>query len=349
MNVTIVVRRFGPVGGMERYVWETVLALRDRGHSITVLCERCHGALPSGVSVVELGECLARPRWLALLRFGRRVRTWLERHPDSTRIVHSHERLDSHHITTWHGPPFATIFERPWWRRFGLRVRMQLHLERRELSVPMRVVPVSHIVEHQLIRYYTWIAPRLTDPVFPAVRPGAQRVHRDVPVDGGVVGFVGKEWSRKGLPLAVEAMALLRRKRPRLELRVVGADPDAIKHLFADWASGYKLIPWSGDVPYPELDVLLHPARAEPFGMVITEALAAGLPVVVSDLCGAADMVPDEAGIIMSLKQSAQEWGDAVDQMLKHRSPFIPYTRSWDQVAREYEDIYSEVHRKIPA
>lgn len=343
MNVTFVVRRFGPVGGMERYVWETVLALRDRGHCITVLCERCHAPLPIGVSVVEFGEVLARPRWLALLRFGRRVRAWLEQHPEKNRIVHSHERLDSHHLTTWHGQPFATIFERPWWRWLALRVRMQLYLEKRELSVPKRVVPVSRFIERQLTHYYPWVAPKMTRPVLPAVNPGPQRPFRHVPVDGGVVGFVGKEWNRKGLPLAVEAMALLRRKRPRLEFRVIGADPAEVQHLFAEWIAGYSLTPWSGEVPYAKLDLLLHPARAEPFGMVITEAMSTGLPVVVSDVCGASQEVSGEAGSVLSLNQSAQEWADAVDRLLERNTPVPSYARSWEQVAGEYESIYSNM------
>lgn len=37
-----VVRRYGPVGGMERYVWELTLQLQQLGQDITVICERCH-------------------------------------------------------------------------------------------------------------------------------------------------------------------------------------------------------------------------------------------------------------------------------------------------------------------
>ncbi|WP_217448225.1 glycosyltransferase family 4 protein [Rhodoferax sp. BAB1] len=158
-----------------------------------------------------------------------------------------------------------------------------------------------------------------------------------------MVGFVGKEWNRKGLPLAVEAMALLRHKRPFLEFRVIGADPAAVQHLFADWTTGYSLTPWSGEVPYPELDILLHPARAEPLGMVITEAMSARLPVVVSDVCGAAEEVSTEAGSVLSLDKSVQDWADAVDRLLERRTPAPSYVRGWEQVAGEYEDIYADL------
>jgi len=60
-----VVRRYGPVGGMERYVWELTRALVQAGHPVTVICERLHAPAPAGIDVHELGEVAPRPRRLA--------------------------------------------------------------------------------------------------------------------------------------------------------------------------------------------------------------------------------------------------------------------------------------------
>jgi len=49
-------------------------------------------------------------------------------------------------------------------------------------------------------------------------------------------------------------------------------------------------------VHYSEFDVLLHPALAEPYGMVTSEAMAARVPVVISDRCGAESHVAANAG-----------------------------------------------------
>ena len=343
MKILFVTRRFGPVGGMERYVWETVRALQARGHVVSVLCEQSFQSALPGVDVHELGAAYPRPRWLALLRFGARVRRWLDAHPDPERIVHSHERLNCHHLTTWHGPPFATIFERPWWRWISLRVLMQLYLERRELDVPERIVPVSRLIQGQITHYYPRFTSKMSTPVLPAVTPAARRPACDIPADGGVIGFVGKEWDRKGLPRVVEVVSLLRRRRPHLELHVIGPDPDAVRPLFAGWTSGYRLVPWSGEVPYAELDLLLHPARSEPFGMVITEAMAAGLPVVVSDVCGAAQEVREENGSVLPLALPVEAWAEAVERQLARTTPVPAYARGWDEVAAEYELVYREI------
>jgi len=153
-----VVRRYGSVGGMERYVWEVTHELRDLGHDVLVICEVCLADKPGGIAVVELGTCKPRPRWLALLRFGKHVARWLKDNPQPGYLIHSHERLSSHHLTTFHGPPFATVRDMPWWRKVSLRVAMQLYLERRELSTARRIVPNSSFIKRQLAHYYPELA-----------------------------------------------------------------------------------------------------------------------------------------------------------------------------------------------
>lgn len=343
LKILHVVRRYGPIGGMERYVWELTRELQRLGHQVTVVCERCHAEKPAGIEVHELGEIAPRPRWLAQLRFSGRLTAWLKTHPRSGWLIHSHERVGVHQITTFHGPPFATIFERPFWRWISLRVWMRLYLERRELSVASCIVPNSQFIKQQLAHYYPQMAHKLTEPIVPGVVSGVQREPRNVPADGGVIGFVGKEWQRKGLPLAVAAVRQLRRSRPDLQLCVVGPDAAEVQHLFADWQGGYKLLGWSEQAHYAEFDVLLHSARAEPYGMVISEAMAARVPVVISDVCGAAMHVVPDAGTVLPLTAPLETWVGAIEQQLSRSEPVPQFKREWREVAQEYEKIYRAV------
>jgi UDP-glucose:(heptosyl)LPS alpha-1,3-glucosyltransferase len=337
-----VVRRYGPVGGMERYVWELTLQLQQLGYDITVVCERCHVDKPAGITVIELGEVAQRPGWLAALRFDRRLARWLAANPQAGRLIHSHERISSHDITTFHGPPFATVFEKPWWKLVSLRVVMRLFQERRELTQANLIVPNSHVIKQQLAYYYPDLAHKLTGPVIPGVTPGVLREQRYVPSDGGVIGFVGKEWQRKGLVLAVAVVEKLRRTRPNLKLVVIGPDTSEVQHLFAGWQCCYRSLGWSEQAPYAEFDVLLHPAKAEPYGMVISEAMAAKVPVVISDVCGAAMHVTSsaDAGAVLSLDAPVDAWVAALESQLSRIMPVPQFEHGWREVALESEKIY---------
>jgi UDP-glucose:(heptosyl)LPS alpha-1,3-glucosyltransferase len=88
--------------------------------------------------------------------------------------------------------------------------------------------------------------------------------------------------------------------------------------------------------------VLLHPAKAEPYGMVISEAMAACVPVVVSNLCGAATQVAAESGQVLSVTDSVNAWAAAVEKQLLRTSPPPCFVRSWRQVAEKYVEIYKQ-------
>jgi len=343
-----VVRRFGPVGGMERYVWELTRSLAELGHRVTVVCERCYAPLPTGVTVHELGEVFPRPRWLALLRFSTRVARWLAEHPQPNAVVHSHERLGMHQVTTFHGPPFAVVRTRPWWRRASLRVKMQLWLERRELcsDTVRAVVPNSSMTAKQLLSFYPEVGARMSTPIPPGVAARLRRPARAVPLDGGVVAFIGKEWQRKGLARTVAIVEELRRRRPRAELWVIGPAPDQVVTLFSGWEGGFRLLGWSTDPDvYSQIDLLLHPASAEPYGMVISEAMAAAVPVLISDCCGIAPDVKSTAGEVLPLVAPLAHWVEAAERQLARPEPPPRFERSWRLVAEEQLAVYGSLAR----
>jgi phosphatidylinositol alpha-mannosyltransferase len=113
------------------------------------------------------------------------------------------------------------------------------------------------------------------------------------PADALRVLFVGREEERKGLPVLLSAFAGLRQHIP-VRLDVVGADRDAVEPLLADVEGGMDGVEAHGRVSDEELwrrlhgaDVLCAPSLGgESFGMVLTEAFAAGTPVVASDIPG---------------------------------------------------------------
>jgi UDP-glucose:(heptosyl)LPS alpha-1,3-glucosyltransferase len=191
-----------------------------------------------------------------------------------------------------------------------------------------------------LIHYYPEFAHKLTEPITPGVTTAVLRDSRSVPIDAGVIGFVGSEWKRKGLLLAIAAIRQLRHSRPNLKIVVVGPEVAKVKKLFTKWHGGYELVGWTNSVRHHDFDVLLHPAKAEPYGMVISEAMAARVPVVVSDVCGAASDVAPDAGSVLPLTASLDAWVEAIDQQLRRTKPVPCFVRAWNEVAQEHEQLY---------
>lgn len=106
--------------------------------------------------------------------------------------------------------------------------------------------------------------------------------------------FVGQAVERKGLPVLLRAFEALRGHIPA-ELTVIGLTPEELAPLLVDGEGVTALGRVDDDVKAAVLadaDLLCAPSLGgESFGMVLTEAFAAGTPVVASDIAGYRDVV----------------------------------------------------------
>ena len=106
--------------------------------------------------------------------------------------------------------------------------------------------------------------------------------------------FVGQAVERKGLPVLLRAFEALRGQIPA-ELTVIGLTPEELAPLLVE-GEGVTALGRVDDVVKSavlhDADVLCAPSLGgESFGMVLTEAFAAGTPVVASDIAGYRDVV----------------------------------------------------------
>jgi glycosyltransferase involved in cell wall biosynthesis len=145
----------------------------------------------------------------------------------------------------------------------------------------------------------------------PAVRPRRAGPWR--------LAFVSRMSARKGVDLIVELSHRLSDMEGEVVIELVGDHTlwSDYRPLLADLhpriARYLGPMPWRQVVAFvAETDILLQPAKYEPFGLTIAEALALGVPVVASDAVGAVEDVSAEcctvvaAGDIDALEQGVR-------------------------------------------
>lgn len=337
-----IVRRYGHVGGMERYVWELTNALAKQGQNIKVVCEKQFDETHHSIEVIELGSVRQKPRWLAMLRFSKRVSDYCEATDCSGWVIHSHERTACHHVTTFHGPPIGDR-QKSVLDCLSPRLQTWSFLERREICANQvkYVLPNSLLISEQLANLYPEAKSKLCEPAYPGVDEAFYNLRPNR--NGKTIGFIGREWKRKGLDIAVKAVELARKENSDLKFLVAGPAPDEIAHLFSNWSEeSYELLGWAKteDV-LARIDILIHPARKEPFGMVIAEANAAGVPVLISTNCGIAPLIKEDMGKVLSTGEG-QQWLINLIKLLNPPSVKKLHL-NWEALASQHINLYQRI------
>jgi phosphatidylinositol alpha-mannosyltransferase len=171
--------------------------------------------------------------------------------------------------------------------------------------------------------------------------------------------FVNRLDRRKGFPVMVEAFRRLADDREDVVLVVAGDGEDRVAVQRMPIALRARVV-MLGSVPHHDLppyhaasEVFCAPATGrESFGIVLVEAMAAGLPVVASDIAGYREVVRNGVEGFLVPPEDPVAVAEAVARLLDDPALAEQIGRagrerarrySWERVAREIEAVYEEV------
>jgi glycosyltransferase involved in cell wall biosynthesis len=194
-----------------------------------------------------------------------------------------------------------------------------------------------------------------SDPeVFHVRNREAARMQLGIDPTAEAVVFIGRMDLKKGLRELVEAAASLQPKRPNLYVYLVGDGPDAplvSNAIAASHAGGFihTLPGCSFDqvaVWMAAANLVTLPSYMEGCPNVVLEALACGRPVVATNVGGIPELMSNECGRLMPLRDSAalsQALDSVLDTTWDAASIAAHFSRSWTVVADELLDALQTI------
>ena len=385
MNIGMLTWEFPPriVGGIARHCNGLARALAHNGHDVHVVTLDFPGAPIyeefNGIKVYRASTELGHPNFLtwAFLfnHFLEKKLAGVSRNVDFD-VVHVHDwltgfagisfkhQMQKPLVSTIHGteigraqglhnPDSLTIDGIEWWTTYeankiivtsaSMKAEIQGHFH----LPPEKIEIVPNGIDTK--RYNA------------SVDQSAVKGRYGVHPDEKLVLCVGRLVPQKGIEYLIRAVSRIAERYPEAKFIIVGEGwlRGHLEYIARSTGHQWK-ITFTGWIPDQELIALLNSADAlvvpsiyEPFGIVALEGMAAGVPVVASDVGGLAEIVEHEHTGILAYSRSPESIAWAVDRVLsdpnhskemaQNAQQMVQKTYSWEAIAIRTAKIYKEV------
>ncbi len=363
-------------GGVQAHVRDLAETLQELGHSVSVLAPLEDDEADVPPYLVSAGGILKVPYNGSVARLAfhpkaaAKVRRWLR--AGQFDVLHIHEPVAPSAsvlaLLASSKEPIVGTFHTSMGRSRGLefwRPSLQPFLEKIVARIAVSQAARRYIVEH--VGGGVIVIPNgVSVARFAQAKPLDGWPSGRADQDGGDIGFLGRiDESRKGLPVLLDAFATLLERRPAARLLVAGpGDVAEVSEKIP--APVLERIEFLGLVSEQDkaralrsVDVYCAPnTGGESFGIVLLEAMAAGAPVVASDLDAFRRVLDDgSAGRLFAPEDSAalattldQLLADSAERdRLRARGADVVRRYDWPVVAGAIVDVYETVIATKPA
>jgi UDP-glucose:(heptosyl)LPS alpha-1,3-glucosyltransferase len=364
-KIAVVVPKYGLVGGGERFVFELTERLANiTGYEIHVFSNKWRSE--SDHITFHKIPIITFPKWLTSISFAYLANRKIAKMDFD--LIHSHDRIFKSNVVTLHSIPHRTwvreIRKKRWPSLFDHGTSWT-EKQMYKYSGCQMFLPVSNLVKIKLLetfqideRNIRVIHPGVDVERFRSANPYNRQEIRDafgISESDLLILFVGMNFEVKGLDSLLSAMALLKSEydNDQVKVLVVGkGNNDKYKALAHKLGIGEQLI-FSGvrnDIEkiYQAGDILVMLSKFDTFGMVVTEAMAASLPVIISDKVGAKDLViQGENGFVVN-GEDIEMISSKINLMLNKekrlemgkKAHHTALNNTWEQMTLKVLDVY---------
>jgi UDP-glucose:(heptosyl)LPS alpha-1,3-glucosyltransferase len=378
LKIAVLVRRFVTTGGMERYCVEVTRRLA-REHDVHVFAQEWAYEFPEPITFHKVPRYIVKPNYINQLFFSYYTSKKVD---DSFDIIHSHERVTRFDILTVHCPCFRTyiaeeknIFKKALiWLSIITSPRNTAYVWHEKLQFAFyekrKLIAVSEKVKKN-VQYCYPLPDEYFGIAFPGVDPDLMRGNdrKDVSVafrkqhnisqDDLFILFVGTDFERKGLESLLKGFKLV--TKPGIRLLIAGGGEKHQKYYnmvedlgLSGSVNFLGLVSDMGSV-YSASDIFILPTLNEPAGMAPVEAMAAGLPVIISssEYAGCAEQIKDHEAVFIDDPCSPVEIADSLRSLfneerrkeLGKRGQKLSEKLTWEKTVEDTLSVYQEIIR----
>jgi len=365
-KIAVIIPKYGVAGGAERYVATlTELLAENPYYEIHVIANRWSSSSTS-ISFHHV-PIISFPRFLTTISFA-----WFANRTAAKLgcdIIHTHDRILHADLFTMHGVPHSYWTREVRKKRMSLFDRATAWIEERLLNDPrcQFLMPVSTLASEQYDREFPNIRGKLRV-LHPGIdlehfHPRNRETYRckirnqfNFADSDLVLLFVGMNFELKGLETLIKALAQVRQQRPDqvVRLLVVGKGNQARFHRFATDLEIAETVCFAGictqgmEEFYAAADIFALLSDFDTFGMTVLEAMASGLPVIVSPNVGAKDLVIEgQQGYIVDQKNDGAVVNRIITLMdnerrytMGHAARQMAEKHGWGEVVQKISGIY---------
>lgn len=368
-KIAVVIPKYGLAGGAERFA--AILAERlaeNPAYEIHVLANRWVSS--STAVFFHHIPIITFPRFLTTISFA-----WFANRAAAKLgcdLVHTHERILRADLFTMHGVPHRFWVRQIRRKPMSLFDRVTAWVEARLLNDPRCrwLLPVSALALEQYYREFPESRERLQiihpgidlerfNPLNRQERSEAVRKRFGFSDSDFIMLFVGMNFELKGLRTTITSLAHAQKKSPnqKIKLLVVGKGNQNKFRRLAASLNVEEAVIFAGALTedmadiYVAADTYVLLSDFDTFGMTVLEAMAAGLPVIISPAVGAKDLVTEGINGYIVAQDDASSAGDKIISLLNNhrknsmgRAAMLVAERcSWDNVTKKISQLYDEI------
>lgn len=371
MKLCIVTRSVIKGDGQGRANYEIVREATRRGYHVTLLASNIEPELQqkSQVNCIYITVKGWPTQLLSSMVFAGKSAAWLQKHRSEFDVVQTYgaatgfkaevNTVQFVHSSWLRSPVHISKLRRDLYGTYQwLYTLLNVYWEKKAFRQAKVVVAVSEKIKQELLDI--GVPKERIRVIFNGVdvqefQPGcADRKKWDLPAKVPLALFAGDiRTNRKNLDTVLHALVQV----PELHLAVVGATKGSPYPQLTEKLGLGKRVHFLGyrrDLSeiMQAVDLFVFPSRYEPFGMVVSEAMATGLPVITAATTGAAEIVTPNCGIVLSNSEDTQALAQALSKLandpelrrkMGQAGRAIAQQHSWASKAKSYVDLFEEL------